>query len=363
MPEPGAALFFDGRSAVAHAVSVVFSPEGLMFSAGGTERRVWPYESLRIIDRSGGVRLACANEPDCRLFLSFDLADQLYRQAPHVFSPQRERRKTIVLVASLTGAAMAAGAILFLGAPIAAEPLARLTPPAAERTIGENVVSQLSVVFPACEGPETEAAYQAVRPLLARLYDEESETFALSFRFVSSPIANAMALPGGHVMATQGLLETLDHPDQFAAVLAHEIAHVKNRDSMTGLYRSAGLGILLDILTGGSGVGQQLALLAGQATALQYTRAQEAEADEDAMQMLEAAGLDPGALADAFERLRDKGAQEDSNGLGSIETPEWLSSHPDTARRIESSRRRSQPGRPPALSEAEWERVRSACPS
>ena len=340
------ALLFDGRSAGARVVEVEFSDQSLLIRSPGEDVRSWPYSSLEILDRGNGLRLRSTTDADCRLRLSNALSDQLFRAAPKVFSSGEKNRGQLALILALTAGAAAIGAF---------------TPPAAEATLGANVSGQLSLIYPRCEGPRAQAAEQAARPLLDRLYDSQSEPFELSFQFVDTPIPNAMALPGGYVMATRGLIETLDHPDQFAAVMAHEIAHVRNRDALTGLYRSAGLGLLLDLVTGGSGLGQQIILLAGQATSLQYTRAQEARADEDALRQLDASQINPTALAHAFERMQAWTAGKEETGPVEIELPEWLSSHPDTARRIERARAFGDRGFAPSLSQEEWETIRKAC--
>lgn len=355
------ALLFDGRSAGARVVEVEFAEGALVIRADGDDTRRWPYSTLEILDRGAGLRLRSSMDPDCRLRLSNALSDQLFRAAPKVFSPGGKNRGQLALIVALTAGAAAIGAFLFVGVPLAAGPLTLITPPAAEATLGANVSGQLSLIYPRCEGPRAQAAEQVARPLLDRLYDSQSEPFELSFQFVDTPTPNAMALPGGYVMATRGLIETLDHPDQFAAVMAHEIAHVRNRDALTGLYRSAGLGLLLDLVTGGSGLGQQIILLAGQATSVQYTRAQEARADEDALRLLDASQINPTALAAAFERMQTWSDGNDAADTAELKLPEWLSSHPDTARRIERARAAGDKGYAASLSEEDWETITNAC--
>ncbi|MBU6320500.1 MAG: M48 family metallopeptidase [Alphaproteobacteria bacterium] len=355
------ALLFDGRSAGARAVDVEVSGDALIIHAPGEDVREWPYSTLEVLDRGNGLRLRSSADPDSRLRLSNSLSDQLFRAAPKVFSSGGRNRDQLALIAALTAGAAAIGAVLFIGVPLAARPLTLITPPSAETTLGANVSGQLALIYPRCEGPRAQAAEQAARPVLDRLYNSQFEPFELSFHFADTPVPNAMALPGGYVMATRGLIETLDHPDQFAAVMAHEIAHVRNRDALTGLYRSAGLGLLLDLVTGGSGLGQQIILLAGQATSLQYTRAQEARADEDALRLLEASKINPTALAEAFERMQTWSAGQETAGPGEIDLPEWLSSHPDTDKRIERARAVGDKGFASSLSQEAWETIRNAC--
>ena len=52
-----------------------------------------------------------------------------------------------------------------------------------------------------------------------------------------SEIANAMALPGGLIIITQGLLDQVESENELAFVLGHELGHFKNRDHLRALGR------------------------------------------------------------------------------------------------------------------------------
>jgi len=73
--------------------------------------------------------------------------------------------------------------------------------------------------------------------------------------YVSAPEPNAFALPGGRIVLTRGLLESLEEETAIAFVLAHELGHFAGRDHLQRLGRQIGFGAGLAILTGGSGGG------------------------------------------------------------------------------------------------------------
>lgn len=54
------------------------------------------------------------------------------------------------------------------------------------------------------------------------------------FRVLRDPLANAFALPNGSIYVHSGLLALLENESQLASVLAHEIAHVRDRHSYLG---------------------------------------------------------------------------------------------------------------------------------
>jgi predicted Zn-dependent protease len=206
--------------------------------------------------------------------------------------------------------------------------------------------------------------------LIRRLEAAAEPGFDIRLTFVREETPQALTLPGGQIMVTEGLLDIAESPDELAAVIAHEIGHVKHRDSMASLYRNFGFGVLLEAITGGTGVAQQAVVLGGQLAQLRYSREQEQRADRAALGALNHAGLDPGALADAFEHLKAygvskraelRGEKADANAAHS-ELPDWFMSHPATEDRIAEGRRVHRTGfGAPALSPEAWETVRTAC--
>ena len=90
---------------------------------------------------------------------------------------------------------------------------------------------------------------------------------------------------------------------------------------------------------------------------LSYTRANEAQADEDAIAMLKRAGNSPRPTAALFERL----AKEQDEGLAY--SAEFLRSHPLSTRRASRFAARFDPRAhyTPALSQPRWEALSDIC--
>jgi predicted Zn-dependent protease len=139
-------------------------------------------------------------------------------------------------------------------------------------------------------------------------------------------------------------------------VIAHEVAHVEKRHVMQAVWRSLGLGLVLDaVVGGGSGAGQQAVLLAGSVTDMRYSRDAEAQADERGQQLLQSAGLSSKGMKPFFVRLAAKGESEDARAVA-----ELISDHPDTARRAVAAGKRERPGAP-AFDAAQWASVKAVC--
>ena len=120
---------------------------------------------------------------------------------------------------------------------------------------------------------------------------------------------NAFALPGGFFFVNSGLILKADTEAELAGVMAHEIAHVACRHAT----RQQTKGDLMEIgaiagsmLTGWTWTGyaiRQGMSLAIPLTMLQFTRAEEKEADHFGLQYLYKSGYDPKSFVDFFEKI------------------------------------------------------------
>ena len=136
----------------------------------------------------------------------------------------------------------------------------------------------------------------------------------ISFAALDVDILNAAAIPGNHIIVFKKIIRDGRSPDELAGVLAHEIAHVRRRHVTEALLRELGIGALIRLFAGGIGANTQ------QLVSLSYTRANEAQADADAIESLKRAGIDPRPTADLFARLGSKN--------GDNASLQWLQSHP-----------------------------------
>lgn len=117
---------------------------------------------------------------------------------------------------------------------------------------------------------------------------------------------NALALPGGYVYVTRGLMKELDTEAELAGVLAHEIAHVaayhsvkRQQWSVLSMISAAAVATQ----TGGRGLGESL--MAQQMLVRGYTRASEAEADRLGLRYTARAGYDPQGLVGFLQALQE----------------------------------------------------------
>lgn len=161
---------------------------------------------------------------------------------------------------------------------------------------------------------------------------------------LNSPINNAFAVPGGYVYITRQLMALCNDEAEMAGVLGHEVGHVAAQHSQRrqqAASRNAIGGALLQILTGAvlgdsalGGLLQQGIGTGSQLLTLRFSRSQEYEADDLGIRYLASAGYDPKALSSMLASLAAQSAL-DARVAGQERTvPEWASTHPDPASRV-----------------------------
>lgn len=151
-----------------------------------------------------------------------------------------------------------------------------------------------------------------------------------------SPQVNAFALPGGKIGVYTGILNVAQTPDQLAAIIGHEIAHVTERHSnerlssnqLTQLGASAA-----DAYMTSQGVENKSTYMAAGLAVVQYGflmpygRTHESEADIVGQNLMAKAGYQPKAAIELWQNMakQSKGAP-----------PEFLSTHPSNQTRIKA---------------------------
>jgi predicted Zn-dependent protease len=171
------------------------------------------------------------------------------------------------------------------------------------------------------------------------------EAFTVSL--LNSPVHNAFAVPGGYVYTTRQLVTLMNNEAELAAVLGHEVGHVAARhsqrrqqaaqkNSLLGLLGAIGSSLLL----GNSEIGNTLSrtfMEGSQLLTLRFSRKQELEADDLGIQYLARAGYDRRAMGTVLASLAAQNALDARLAGRNASVPEWASTHPDPASRVQSA--------------------------
>jgi len=216
-----------------------------------------------------------------------------------------------------------------------------------EYRIGLAILRELRQAGRIVEDPEVNEYLQSLGLRLASEAHEGGYRF--TFFAVKDGAINAFALPGGFIGVHAGLVTATRSEGELAGVLAHEIAHVTQRHIARSLQQAgrsnlaAAAAILAAVLigatTGMPGDAMMGTISAAQGLAAQqqinFTRANETEADRVGVGVLAAAGFDPQAMPDFFQTMQQRAGSTGRN------IPELLRTHPVTTERIAETRDRA----------------------
>lgn len=174
-----------------------------------------------------------------------------------------------------------------------------------EFVVAQRVFSQLT-------------AHRRLRPLPYRLV------------LIDADAPNAIAVPGGGVGVTRGLLARVRNEIGLATVLGHELGHHQARHALKRLGRVILLRGTMALLLGNSGTGVMSASL--DLAEFKYSRDQEREADAFGLQIVhETFGRTDGAL-EFFEMIHHE------HDTGESPWHSLAATHPPTPERIEALR-------------------------
>jgi predicted Zn-dependent protease len=135
--------------------------------------------------------------------------------------------------------------------------------------------------------------------------------YPYSFSVADYREVNAFALPGGPVWVNRGAITAAASESQFAAVLAHEIAHVALRHSAQQLSNMMVANLGLNLLTAllGNSAGANTAGIAARFVAsgafLKFSRDDEREADRVGAQIMARSGWDAHGMIEVMQRIRE----------------------------------------------------------
>ena len=214
-----------------------------------------------------------------------------------------------------------------------------------ERRLGESIMLEVRSDPSYSEDTEITDYLNSMGNKLVGASSDSRQEF--NFFLMMDSQVNAFALPGGFVGINSGLMLTAQSESELAGVMSHEIGHVVQRhfarmlsaQKDTQLMALAGLAIAILASRSSSQV-SQAAMIGSQAGSIQsslnFTRANEQEADRVGFQILEKAGFDPAAMALFFGRMLN------ATRFYQTTAPAYLRSHPLTTTRISDMQNRMQ---------------------
>lgn len=324
------ASFFNGRDATPHAVTIEIDGGVVAITGDGIDRRE-PLAALQISEALGNApRLV--RFPDGASCEVTDNDGFRRLLAGHGVLPSR--------VSQWEGSHewIAAGAVAFVvvlivgylyGIPILATVVANRVPAVATNRLSAEVLAILDgqVFIPSTISRARQQELEAAFRRLALPPSARGATYQLLFRKSDLIGANALALPSGTIIVTDGLVALARDDREILGVLAHEAGHVDHRHGLRNILQHSIVGLVVAWF-----IGDVSSIATAAPTALleaSYSRELEREADMYAVQVLRANGIPLRHLADILRRLDTESGRSDvSRAL------DYLSSHPATSERL-----------------------------
>ncbi|MBP3191343.1 M48 family metallopeptidase [Natronogracilivirga saccharolytica] len=188
-----------------------------------------------------------------------------------------------------------------------------------EKKLGELLLKQLELQHPRSANDSLLSVIENIHRELCDSNGVDPES--IDIHLFDSSVINAAVIPGRNIIIFTGLLDYTENADEFAGVLAHELAHITENHVMERLQREFGITLLMTLSGMDAGteiISNVLRIL----TTTAYSRQHEREADEKAFEYMVETGWDPAHLANFLLRISTKTRD-------GVTAPQWIQTHPD----------------------------------
>lgn len=216
--------------------------------------------------------------------------------------------------------------------------LALAAPAAAQTSRGDAIAAQQAQILASVGGAYSGPQSAYVSKIGERMATAAGLPGQCVFTIVNSEVVNAFtAPPGCYVYVTRGLLALMNSEAELAAVLGHELGHVRANHARRQQNAEA-VSSIAAVLVGAVAKSDQVGQIAGRVAklgTLSYSRNQEYEADSLALKYLPLAGYAPEGLSRVLDGLqREDAFSARAGGAPGGGVPVWARTHPLTSDRI-----------------------------
>lgn len=169
-------------------------------------------------------------------------------------------------------------------------------------------------------GSETD---EYINEILQTVSSRAQKGFDYEAYLIPWEVPNAMALPGGIVFVTEGLLETLQSEAQLVAVLAHEVGHIELSHCVDRVKYEI-TAKKLGVLPLGTIADMTVTLMLSHS----FSKTQEHEADLYAWTWLQHSRYDPRGVGGSFDSLQRSNEKTGGSGYKPGPLRDYFASHP-----------------------------------
>lgn len=313
------ATYYYGEEQYTAFVELSKSKLSIQINSNGEKRTIiWTYDQVK---EDGLNAFTYPGVPKQSLRIhSSETAQLLSQKIKKRSNPARAYKAATFIRVLLV---MIALAVLFYtyGVPWLAGKMANRFPISYEKKLGKQMYNAIKSNFTI-----DEERTQHINAFFKQL--NIPSNYDIHVTVVKNDIANAFAIPGGHIVVHTGILKGMRSYEELAALLSHEFTHVENRHSLKSIFREASSSIFLSLLFGNmEAVSSVLISNADNLTNLSYGRDLETKSDKNGAKLLAQRNINCKGFVHLFQLLQREYGQE---------PPEYLSSHPNLDKRIKN---------------------------
>lgn len=198
--------------------------------------------------------------------------------------------------------------------------------------LGKQVSGEIesnTAEYPILDSATNVAAYRYIYGIRDRILETGKVThkddFAWKVRIIDNDTTlNAFCTPGGYIYFYTGIIKYLENEAELAGVMGHEMGHADLRHSTRQMTKTYGIQVLINAALGER---EALKQITSGLIGLKFSRSHETEADRISVEYLCGTKWPADGGAGFFEKIEAQGGGR---------TPEFMSTHPSPANRIEN---------------------------
>ena len=332
------------RSGSSHACAaqLVVTEQHLNIISNGTEHCSYNLTEVQLSDAIPGIATEI-RLPNGDMFIPADKNWRLNKQNGSLLSQLESNWLTVV--SSIILAPALVYWLIMVAMPALASKSVEWLPESIPAYMGEQSFTIIDEAFlsPSSLDDNTNNSVNSLFDKALKTLHLNNEDYQLLIKESDYFGANALALPNGTVIVTDGLItqlmefekkqSTASFDSMLMAIILHEIGHVEAKHSLRLVAQSLSNAIVFALLLGDlETVGELMVGASSAVIQANFSRDMETEADNFALSHLGKLGYESTAFADAMESFNEE----------KVDTTEsifkYLSSHPAIVERIEKAK-------------------------
>ena len=328
------AIHHDGQTGDAREVVVTADDEYVHVKGEGLELR-YPVDAVALEPRLGDLqrRLDLPGGGSCLVEAGFELAATRTKSGTSIerWVHVLERRWSVAAAAAAALVAIVWVAIVLVVPTFARRIAMGIGPSVEARIAGQTLAALDRTALEPTRLPLERQAQLAARFARLSAADGPTDGYRLVLRSSPSIGANAFALPGGTVVVLDQLVALAADDEEIAAVMAHEMGHVRERHALRSVIQGSISGLLVAAIVGDVlSASSYAAALPAVLLESRYSRGFEREADRFAVELMRRDRIDPDHFGRILLRMEGRAGKAGRY-------PDFLSSHPPTDERARAA--------------------------